>query len=246
MPTYLAPNQIRLNEFSEPQTLLHELQRIRQTVIYEGERIFRQWQSAIARKSFVDSALNLAYYLALRHEDLRQLQLALMPWGLSSLGRIEARVLPNLDVAIAIGAVCHQNPALLPQRPSLETFFEGDRLLRQHTEEVFGKSSNLRQVRIMVTLPTETADNYQLVRELVRRGTDCIRINCAHDTEQQWMAMINNLRQAEAETGQNCQLYMDIAGPKPRLGTVLLSKSDVRHLKPETIRKKELGNVKPL
>lgn len=59
-----------------------------------------------------------------------------MPWGLSSLGRIEGRVLPNLDAVIAtLGAVCHQDSALLPQRPSLETFLAGDRLLSQHTEE---------------------------------------------------------------------------------------------------------------
>ena len=121
MTTYVVQNQsFSLNKPREPQILLNELQRIRQIVIYEGEKIFRQWQPSIARQSFAESALNLAYYLALRHEDLRQLQLDLMPWGLSSLGRIEARVLPNLDAAIAtLGVVCHQDPALLPQRPLL-------------------------------------------------------------------------------------------------------------------------------
>ena len=230
MVTYLSPNlNLSITQPTEPQVLLHELQRIRQTVIYEGGKIFRQWQPTIARKSFTDSALNLAHYLALRREDLRQLQLALMPWGLSSLGRIEARVLPNLDAAIAtLGAVCHQDPALLPQRPSLEAFFDGDRLLKQHTEEVFGKRSNQRQVRIMVTLATEAAENYELVRELVQRGTDCIRINCAHDTTEQWLAMINHLRQAEVETGRDCKVFMDIAGPKPRLESVLLSQNKER------------------
>ncbi|MEH1909518.1 MAG: hypothetical protein V7L05_19070 [Nostoc sp.] len=55
----------------------------------------------------MDSSLNLAYYLALRRHDLRLLQTALMPWGISSLGRIEARVLPNLDAVIAtLAAIC--------------------------------------------------------------------------------------------------------------------------------------------
>ncbi|MGB5714915.1 MAG: pyruvate kinase, partial [Waterburya sp.] len=228
--TYLAPNHsFSINKPTEPKVLLNELQRIRQTIIHEGGKIFHQWQPSIARQTFKESALNLAYYLALRHEDLRQLQLALMPWGLSSLGRIEGRVLPNLDAAIAtLGAVCHQDSALLPQRPSLEAFFAGDRLLNQHTEEVFGKSLNQRQVRIMVTLPTEAAQNYQLVRELVQRGTDCIRINCAHDNAEHWLAMINNLRQAEVETGRACKVFMDLGGPKPRLGNVLPTKNKQR------------------
>ncbi len=218
-----------LNKLSEPKVLLDELQRIRQIVVYEGRKIFRQWQPSITRHIFTDSALNLAYYLALRREDLRQLQLALMPWGLSSLGRIEGRVLPNLDAAIAtLGAICRQDPALLPQRPSLEAFFDGDRLLKQHTEEVFGQRVNHRQVRIMVTLPTEAAENYESIRELVRRGTDCIRINCAHDTPEHWSAMIEHLRHAEIETERVCKVLMDIAGPKPRLETVLISQTKQR------------------
>lgn len=202
----LSENQNLIqSELIEPQTLLVTLQRLRQTVIHEGEEIFSRWQSSIERQAFVNSALNLAYYLALRKHDLRQLQIALMPWGLSSLGRIEARVLPNLDAALAtLGAVCHQDPNLLPHRPRLEAFFEGDRLLRQHTEEVFGKLPDHRRVRIMVTLPTEAADNYELVRELIQRGTDCIRINCAHDTSAHWSAAIDHLRRAEAETGRTC------------------------------------------
>ncbi|MDJ0903663.1 MAG: pyruvate kinase [Xenococcus sp. MO_188.B8] len=230
MKTYLAPNQnFSLNQPTEPQVLLKELQRIRQTIIHEGDKTFNRWRPEIARQSFAESALNLAYYLALRSEDLRQLQLALMPWGLSSLGRIESRVLPNIDAVITtLGAVCHQDPYLLPQRPSLAAFLAGDRFLTQHTEEVFGKSANQRRVRIMVTLPTEAAENYKLVRELVQRGTDCIRINCAHDTKEQWAAMIKRLRQAEIETGRSCTLFMDIGGPKPRLGKVLLAKNQQR------------------
>ena len=82
METYLAPNQnFSINEPTEPQVLLNELQRIRQTIIHEGDKTFNQWRSQITRQSFAASALNLAYYLALRSEDLRQLQLALMPWG---------------------------------------------------------------------------------------------------------------------------------------------------------------------
>ncbi|PAX45762.1 pyruvate kinase [Brunnivagina elsteri] len=206
-------------DLSNPEILLNALQQLRQLVIQEGEEIFNQWRSRIQRQNFLQSSQNLAYYLALRRHDLRPLQAALMPWGLSSLGRIEARVLPNLDAAIAtLGAICGSCSDSLPNRPSLAAFFEGDRLLEQHTEDLLDAKLNQRRVRIMVTLPTEAASYYEFVRDLIQRGTNCVRINCAHDTSAEWSAMIANVRIAEAETGHSCKVLMDLGGPKPRIG----------------------------
>jgi pyruvate kinase len=73
-------------DLSSPQVLLSTLQALRQSVESEGETTFKQWRSHIQRPEFLSSALNLAQYLALRRHDLRSLQAALMPWGLSSLG----------------------------------------------------------------------------------------------------------------------------------------------------------------
>jgi hypothetical protein len=82
---------------SSPHVLLSNLQSLCQKVEREGAITFNKWQSGIHRAEFLPSALNLAQYLALRQYDLRDIQSELMPWGLSSLGRIEARVMPNLD-----------------------------------------------------------------------------------------------------------------------------------------------------
>jgi pyruvate kinase len=214
---------------SKPETILAHLQMLRQAVCQEGEEIFCRWRSLIIRHSFENSALNLAYYLALRRHDLRALQLALMPWGLSSLGRIEGKVLPNLDAVIAtLGAVCGVNPTLLPSHPPLEAFFAGKRLLQQNTEAVFGKTPSNRQVRIMTTLPTEAASNYQFIRDLVKQGSDCFRINCAHDTTQEWAAMIANIRQAEQELNRSCKVLMDLAGPKPRTAEVFIPETKTK------------------
>ena len=70
---------------------------LRAAVAAEGRRIFQGWRPDIHRPSFAASALNLAHYRALRHHDIRALQRALMRYGLSSLGRLESRVLPVLD-----------------------------------------------------------------------------------------------------------------------------------------------------
>ncbi|WP_404786239.1 pyruvate kinase [Altericista sp. CCNU0014] len=217
---------------SSPSALLSVLKQLRSEVVREGQDIFTKWRSQIHRQAFLKSSLNLAYYLALRHRDLRSLQTALMPWGLSSLGRIESRVLPNLDAVIAtLEAVCQTASAHLPQHPAVEDFFEGDRLLLEQTEELFGPTLSHRRVRIMVTLPTGAASDYALVRRLFQRGTNCARINCAHDNVEIWAAMIANIRQAEAETGNPCKILMDLGGPKPRLSMAVSSNAEQQRVR---------------
>jgi pyruvate kinase len=209
-------------DLSDPFTLLDVLQQLRTIVVQEGQDIFDQWRSRIQRQTFLSSALNLAHYLALRRHDLRTLQAALIPWGLSSLGRLEARVMPNLEAVIAtLGAICQGDSTTLPTRPSIQAFQEGDRLLQQHAEDIFGPTLTDRRVRIMVTLPTEAANDYAFVRDLLQRGTNCVRINCAHDNADLWAGMIAHVRQAEAEIGHSCKVLMDLSGPKPRIGDVI-------------------------
>ena len=216
-------------DLSNPSVLLETLQKLRQIVVQEGQDIFKPWRSRIQREVFLGSGLNLAHYMALRRHDLRPLQAALMPWGLSSLGRLEARVIPSLDAVITtLGAVCQVNAATLPSRPSLQAFQEGDGLLQQQTEAILGKTLAHRRVRIMVTLATEAASNYEFVRDLLQRGTNCVRINCAHDKAELWEAMIGNVRRAQTETGHACKVLMDLGGPKPRISLVTIPDEEHR------------------
>lgn len=222
MVSQIAEHSVELLDLSSPQGLLSTLQELRQTVDSEGQATFDRWRSHLQRPEFLSSALNLAQYLALRRHDLRLLQAALMPWGLSSLGRIEARVMPNLDAVIAtLALICGNESDQHFNRPPIESFFEGDRLLTQHTEALFGRRSPQRRVRIMVTLPTEAASDYDLVRETIRRGATCMRINCAHDNSEIWAQTIEQIRRAERETGTPCKIMMDLGGPKIRTGQVL-------------------------
>ncbi len=231
----LKPSTESLN-LSSPQGLLSTLQQLRRTVESEGKATFDEWNPHIQRTAFIDSALNLAEYLALRRHDLRSLQAALMPWGLSSLGRIEGRVMPNLDAVIAtLEVICSSKSDRHCQRPPIEFFFEGDRLLQQHTEELFGESSPHRRVRIMVTLDTEAATNYELVRSFIQRGANCMRINCAHDTPEIWQGAIDNIRRAEQETGTPCKIMMDLGGPKIRTGAVFMPHHKKRVFKGDLI-----------
>jgi pyruvate kinase len=212
------------NNLHHAPTLLHEVLELRNQVRSEGVRTFERWSGGIERRAFCAGALNLACYLALRRRDLRDIQLALTTWGLSSLGRSEGRVLPSLDALVAnlerIVAPTYQ-PAT--QHPPLRHFLRGERALRENTAAIFGAPQRARDVRIMVTLPSEAARDPLLVRDLVARGMDCARINCAHDHPEAWARMIAHVRAAEAETGHHCKIHMDLAGPKARTGQVIAS-----------------------
>lgn len=163
------------------------------------------------------SGENLVHYLALRSHDLRPIQLRLAAWGLSSLGRAESHVLPAVEAVLtalrglkqldldAIGAING-------------TLTAGQQALMANTERLLGPASPGRSVRIMVTMPGEAADDYSLVRDLVRQGMNCMRINCAHDSAARWIKMIDHLHRAEEELGVSCRILMDLAGPKLRTG----------------------------
>ncbi len=203
-------------------TLLQELLDLRAEVVAEGDACFDAWRPALVRRAFVPSALNLARYLALRRRDLRPLQEALMPLGLSSLGRCEARVLPNLDAVIASLAMITGDDGLasVPSHPRPSAFYRGNRFLDRHTRAVFGPTPPNRPVRIMVTLPTEAAGDYELVRALVGGGADVARINAAHDTPDDWAAMSALVQRAAHETGRSCRVLIDLEGPRARTGRV--------------------------
>ncbi len=209
-------------------TLLHELLALREDTLRSAAPLYERWSRDVTaeREHFRQSIENLAHYLALRKHDLRDLQDALRPWGLSSLGRIEAQVLPNLDaVLVTLAQMAGEQPQTLPERPHLDAFYRGDNLLRKETAAIFGKRPAQRRVRMMVTLPSPAADDPELVRRLVEGGMDIARINCAHDDAAAWERMIAHLRAATEATGRACKVAMDLGGPKSRTAKVLLPDS---------------------
>jgi pyruvate kinase len=163
------------------------------------------------------SARNLAHYLALRRHDVRQLQSQLALLGLSSLGRTESHVLNAVQtVHRVLNALLGANGSLpCPEEPAVE-IGEGTELLEANTDALLGPPPPGRKVRIMVTMSSDAARDYELVRDLVRNGMDCMRINCAHDNPEAWLGMIRNLQKAREETGRSCRILMDVAGPKLR------------------------------
>lgn len=137
---------------NSPQTLFAQLLEIRSGIAAQTEGTLESWRPRVRQRAFLESARNLASYLALRSYDLRDLQESLAPLGLSTLGRSESRVLENLDAVItALGAILNLVPVGI-QRPTIEDFFRGDRALSRNTTALLGSSRPARRVRIMVTM----------------------------------------------------------------------------------------------
>lgn len=165
------------------------------------------------------SARNLAHYLALRRHDIRQLQSQLARLGLSSLGRTEGHVFDAIQTVQEVLNALQGPDGMSPvYREPVIAIGEGAELLERNTEALFGPAPEGRKVRIMVTMATGAATDYSLVHDLVESGMDCMRINCAHDSPPVWLAMIENLKRARAETGRACRILMDLPGPKLRTG----------------------------
>jgi len=167
--------------------------------------------------------VNLAHYVSLRRHDIRDLQRRLMRHGLSSMGRLESRVLPTLDAVLsALSAMTGRGGNV--SFDSEAAFFAGERQLEDASAMLFGPKPEHRRGRIMVTFPSEAADEPGFVRDLVRKGMNVARINCAHDDPDVWQKMTAQVRKASSEEGRDVRILMDIAGPKIRTETVVPEK----------------------
>lgn len=176
-------------------------------------------------------------YISLRNFDIRVLQEKLAKLGLSSLGRAEGHVQASLLAVrnMLLGGKEHGYNSMEP----ILSFDESREILRRNTDNFLGPPPSDRRTRIMVSLPTEAGNEYDLVKKLIESGMECARINCAHDDEVVWENMIENIKTASSETGRPCKILMDLAGPKIRTGRIK-SGAKVIKISPE---KDELGNV---
>jgi pyruvate kinase len=168
------------------------------------------------------SAENLLHYLALRSRDLRPLQDRLTRLGLSSLGRAEPQVMATVDAVLRnLYLLTGREPQGGRRDPPYPSFESGADCARRNAASLLGPQPAKRRARILVTLPTEVADDYLMMHQLLRSGMDCIRINCSQDDAGVWLRMIRQLRDAERASGKACRILMDLGGPKLRTGPMV-------------------------
>ena len=162
------------------------------------------------------SARNFAHYLALRRFDLRTIQEKLARIGVSSLGRAESHVLANLDKVLGILHRLAGRPWTPQSEDEPIGLKDSKTLLDGHTADLLGSAPPDRTVRIMVTLPSQAADDFGFVKKLMQAGMDVARINCAHDGPDEWKAMAALVRRAARSANRPARILMDLSGPKLR------------------------------
>ena len=165
-------------------------------------------------------ATNLVQYTALRQQDLRDLQNDLMDLGATSLATAEANVTAKVQAARNVLAALAGEPGPWDLGAIDHALDEGDEILEANALALFGPHRPGRPTRIMVTLPSEAADDPDLVAAFVDAGMDVARINCAHDGPPEWGRMVTHVRAAAAAARREVRVSMDVSGPKLRTGPI--------------------------
>jgi len=187
---------------------------------------------------YTNSAKNLIHYLAFRSFDIVLIQEQLSDLSLPSLSNIEPHVMKSLvDIKHIIKKL--NDKEIYNNEKGIISIKKSRKLLNKNTKLLFGRKSKKRRTRIMVTLPNTAADDYKFVHKLIKSGMNCARINCAHDNEEIWLKMINNVKDASKKLNKKCKILMDLGGPKLRTGAMVHG-AQVIHIKPQ---RDEYGKV---
>lgn len=158
------------------------------------------------------SAVNLAHYLGLRSQDIHHLQLELAGLGLSSLGRCEGHV---RDVLVRLlGWLGAERPQAGEGEPL--DWARSEAVLHANTQALFGPRPSDRHVYIMVTAPDAAGITADWADELLRAGTDLLRINGAHASPAEWAVVASTFKARAAALGKPGRVIVDLPGPKLR------------------------------
>jgi pyruvate kinase len=206
-----------IDDSSNVTTLAEQVRGLRDALL--AAEVARAAEIAAAHPSHRRSAANLVHYVELRNHDIRELQTALALMGLSSLGRSEPYVLATIEAVLSLLAMmAGQQP---PETHAGIALTDGQELLELNADRLLGPARPGRSTRIMVTMPSESADDALLVERWIASGMDVARVNCAHDDREAWSRMIARLRARATADGRRCQVSMDLGGPKLRTGPLV-------------------------
>lgn len=155
---------------------------------------------------------------------------------------------PSPSISERQSVVRHNTQPTNAQAPAVDvlvntdevlSFQAGNSMLSNHAKALLGPPPAGRKTMVMVTLPSEAAEDDALVRNLFKSGMNIARINCAHDSPEVWKKMVRKVRFFSQLLETPCRISFDLAGPKLRTGPMRPGPS-VLKIKP---LKDSLGDV---
>jgi len=204
--------------------LIEKIEEIKAVIIQN--RVLINTETFPIHPNYAYAAKNLVDYLSLRTFDIRIKQGNLSYLGLSSFANAERYVLTNINnILYQLKTMQQQSvEALLNPENSIWNFFTTLELLIKNTIRLFGDTNNQVSTRIMVTMPSDSANNVKFTEQLLINGMEIARINCSHDNPEIWKSIIDTIHKAEKQTAKKCTIYMDLAGPKIRTEEIYILK----------------------
>ncbi len=164
------------------------------------------------------SFLNMQDFLSLKKYDLRKLQKNLVFLGLSSLTRSHFHLMHTIiQERRLLGALQGQHiddaPAPLDPETAQEIMNKRAAFLKNGKE----------QLSVMLTLPSDAAQNSDIIDLLSRHSIKIVRINTAHDDPETWKAMADMVAKLNQDIRKDdpIKIYVDLAGPKIRTGKIV-------------------------
>ncbi|KAJ0989332.1 hypothetical protein J5N97_007688 [Dioscorea zingiberensis] len=201
-----------------------------------------QWNASrlkICHRTYLPSAINLIHYLAVHSLGIQELKEELYTIGLLDLDSATCHVLASITACIQLLGnlppvfiedgknTIHTNKNIRDHVTSQDSNYARDitistmrKMRSRHAKALFGSVQDKKDVHIMVTVGKEVVSNELLLGDLLKAGTDIIRINCAHDDPSIWSEIIRLARHSSQMLEKPCRVLMDLAGPKLRTGSL--------------------------
>lgn len=159
-----------------------------------------------------EEARNLLHYLALRNQDILELQRYLSDRGLSALRFAESDAYGNV-LAVLQWLDGSEAEELVVQYEAASQRLQQNALRHFKVKAPFPL--------VMVTLSAQRfADEAHYISSLLEAGMQIARINCGHDSLEIWMSMAQQLRQEAERMQRSCAIYFDLSGPKLRIAAI--------------------------
>ncbi len=213
----------------------HELRQIRDAVLSREDACAHAL--SLVHDVHKSRARNLVRFVAFRELAGQELHERLERLGLDPLADAEWDVLHRVDTVLRrLGEMSGSYPGDPgPEESAAEE--DGRKVLRLRTNVLFRPAQRGRDVRIMITLPAEAANEPDIIHDLANGGADCFRINCARDDRDTWKRLVENARQSDI-SGEHLQIFFDLGGPKLRVSScgggkksVVLERGDTLHIR---------------